>query len=41
MVAYLSLNGSGRKVGWGGRFLAFSAFRIGAYSLGLQGYGFR
>ena len=38
MVAYLSLNGSERKVGWGGRFfeagrfLAFSAFRMGAYS---------
>ena len=38
MVTYLSLSGSGRKVGWGGclfeagRFLAFSAFRMGAYS---------
>ena len=34
----LSLSGSGRKVGWGGRLfeagrlLTFSAFRMGAYS---------
>ena len=38
MVAYLSLSGSGRKVGWGGRLfeagrlLTFSVFRMGAYS---------
>ena len=38
VVAYLSLSGSGRKVGWGGRLfeagrlLTFSAFRMGAYS---------
>ena len=38
MVAYLSLSGSGREVGWGGclfeagRLLTFSAFRMGAYS---------
>ena len=32
MVAYLSLSGSGREVGWGGRVLTFSAFRMGAYS---------
>ena len=31
VVAYLSLSGSGREVGWGGRLLTFSAFRIGAY----------
>ena len=37
VVAYLSLSGSGRGVGWGGRFfeagrLTFSAFSIDAYS---------
>ena len=38
MVANLSLSGSGREVGWGGRLfeaerlLPFSAFRMGAYS---------
>ena len=32
VVAYLSLSGSGREVGWGGRVLTFSAFRMGAYS---------
>jgi len=38
VVAYLSLSGSGRKVGWGGRLfeagclLTFPAFRMGAYS---------
>ena len=38
MVAYLSLNGSGKEVGWGGRLfeagrlLTFPAFRMGAYS---------
>jgi len=38
VVAYLSLSGSGREVGWGGRLfeagrlLTFSAFRMGAYS---------
>ena len=38
VVAYLSLSGSGRKVGWGGRLfeagrlLTFSAFRMGVYS---------
>ena len=38
LVTYLSLSGSGREVGWGGRLfeagrlLTFSAFRIGAYS---------
>ena len=38
MVAYLSLSGSRRKVGWGGRLfeagrlLTFPAFRMGAYS---------
>ena len=32
VVAYLSLSGSGRDVGWGGRLLTFSAFRMGAYS---------
>ena len=38
VVAYLSLSGSGRKVGCGGRLfevgrlLTFSAFRMGAYS---------
>ena len=38
MGACLSLSGSGRKVGWGGRLfeagrlLTFSAFRMGAYS---------
>ena len=38
LVAYLSLSGSGRKVGWGGRLfeaghlLTFSAFRMGSYS---------
>ena len=38
MVAYLSLSGSGREVGWGGRLfeagrlLTFPAFRMGAYS---------
>ena len=37
LVAYLSLSGSGREVGWGerlfeaGRLLTFSAFRMGAY----------
>ena len=30
--AYLSLSGSGRDVGWGGRLLTFSAFRVGVYS---------
>ena len=38
---YLSLSGSGREVGWGGRLLTFSAFRMGAYSrLGLELQGF-
>ena len=32
VVAYLSLSGSGRDVGWGARLLTFSAFRMGAYS---------
>ena len=38
VVAYLSLSGSGREVGWGGRLfeagrlLTFSALRMGAYS---------
>ena len=38
VVAYLSLSGSGREVGWGGRLfetgrlLTFSAFRMGTYS---------
>ena len=38
MVAYLSLSGSGREVGWGGllfeagRLLTFPACRMGAYS---------
>ena len=38
LIAYLSLTGSGREVGWGGRLfeagrlLTFSAFRMGAYS---------
>ena len=38
LVAYLSLSGSGREVGWGGRLfeagrlLTFSAFGMGAYS---------
>ena len=38
VVAYLSLSGSGREVGWGGRLfeagrlLTFSAFKMGAYS---------
>ena len=38
VVAYLSLSGSGRDVGWGGRLfeagrlLTFSAFRMGANS---------
>ena len=38
LVAYLSLSGSGREVGWGGRLfeagrlLTFSAFSMGAYS---------
>ena len=40
VVTYLSLSGSGREVGWGGRIkifeagclLTFSAFRMGAYS---------
>ena len=38
MVAYLSLSGSGKEVGWGGRLfeagrlLTFPAFRMGAYS---------
>ena len=38
VVAYLSLSGSGREVGWGGRLFeagrisTFSAFRMGAYS---------
>ena len=38
VVARLSLSGSGREVRWGrrlfeaGRLLAFSAFRVGAYS---------
>ena len=37
MGAYLSLSGTGREVGWGGRLfeagrlLTFSAFRVGAY----------
>ena len=37
LVAYLSLSGSGREVGWGGRLfeagrlLTFSASRMGAY----------
>ena len=31
LVAYLSLRGSGREVGWGGHLLTFSAFRMGAY----------
>ena len=37
VVAYSSLSGSGRDVGWGGRLLeagrllTFSAFRMGAY----------
>ena len=37
VVAYLSLSRGGREVGWGGslfeagRFLTFSAFRMGAY----------
>ena len=38
VVAYLSLSGSGKEVGWGGRLfeagrlLTFPAFRMGAYS---------
>ena len=32
VVAYLSLSGSGREVGLGGRLLTFSAFRVGAHS---------
>ena len=38
MVAYLSMSGSGREVGWGGRLfeggllLTFYTFRMGAYS---------
>ena len=38
VVAYLSLGGTGREVGWGGRLfeagrlLTFSAFKMGAYS---------
>ena len=32
MVAYLSLSGSGREVGWGGLVLTFPAYRMGAYS---------
>ena len=32
VVAYLSLSGSGREMGWGGRLLTFSAFWMGAYS---------
>ena len=38
LVAYLSLSGSGRAVGWGGRLfeagrlLTFSPFSMGAYS---------
>ena len=38
VVAYLSLSGSGREVGWGGRLfeagrlLTFSVFRMGAHS---------
>ena len=38
VVAYLSLSGSGREVGWGGhlfeagRLLTFSDFRMGPYS---------
>ena len=38
VVAYLSLSGSGKEVGWGGRLfeagrlLTFSAFRMGANS---------
>ena len=33
VVAYLSLSGSEREVGWGGRLLThFSAFSMGAYS---------
>ena len=37
VVTYLSLSGSGREVGWGGRLfeagrlLTFSVFRMGAY----------
>ena len=40
VVAYLSLSGSEREVGWrgrlfeAGRLLTFSALRIGAYSSG-------
>ena len=30
--ALLSLSGIGKEVGWGGRLLTFSAFRMGAYS---------
>ena len=30
--AYLSLSLSAREVGWGGRLLTFTGFRIGAYS---------
>ena len=30
--ALLSLSWIGREVGWGGRLLTFSAFRMGAYS---------
>ena len=32
VVAYLSSSGSGKEVGWGGRLLTFSAFRMGTYS---------
>ena len=32
VVAYLSLSGSGREVGWGGRLLTLPAFRMGANS---------
>ena len=32
VVTYLSLSGSGKEVGWGGRLLTFSAFRMGANS---------
>ena len=32
LVAYFRFSGSGREVGWGGRLLTFSAFRMGAYS---------
>ena len=32
VVAYLSLSGSGREVGWGGRLLTLPTFRMGANS---------